>query len=48
MALAFETLPFALTLLVFLRSSPREVVRGSMLGELVRDGTWAFASLFGE
>ena len=45
-SLAFETFLFILTLIKFFQSISRE--RTSILFVFVRDGTWAFALIFGK
>jgi hypothetical protein len=46
-SLAFETLLFVLTLLKFYQSIARSFREQSIIGTFVRDGTWAFALIFG-
>ena len=47
-SLAFETFLFALTLIVFFRVVRREYGKSSIIHVFVRDGTWAFALIFGK
>ena len=47
-SLAFETLLFVLTLVKFSQSVARSFREQSIVGIFVRDGTWAFALIFGE
>lgn len=44
----FETFLFALTLVKFFQSAMAMYRRESLLYIFVRDGTWAFAVIFGE
>ena len=47
LSLGFEALLFGLTLLAFTRNVMRHLGRRSFLFLFVRDGTWAFAIIFG-
>lgn len=46
-SLIFETFLFILTLFVFFRNVRREYKTNSVIHVFVRDGTWAFALIFG-